>query len=243
MNKDQLKELVKKYFSLTEMTETENSSEENQNFDSATLVDGTKITNKKDSSFAVGDELYVITEAGEEVLAPSGEHSTESGITVTVDGEGKITGIARPDGDDSGSLAEHEEEMKDLDKGPAKVLQTEATELSEESTKEVKLEEDEIDMDMHPEEEAMDIKEEIIEAIMTEVGPAIEELRKKMTEHEDMLTEHEEKMTEYMSAPSSKPTAESRYAKSRNNFEKPKAVYNQKRYEKALFKLTNSKNQ
>jgi len=233
MNKDQLKELVKKYFSLTEMTETENSSEENQNFDSATLVDGTKITNKKDSSFAVGDELYVITEAGEEVLAPSGEHTTESGITVTVDGEGKITGIARPDGDDSGSLAEHEEEMSS----------EEATELSEESTKEVKLEEDEIDMDMHPEEEAMDIKEEIIEAIMTEVGPAIEELRKKMTEHEDMLTEHEEKMTEYMSAPSSKPTAESRYAKSRNNFEKPKAVYNQKRYEKALFKLTNSKNQ
>ena len=233
MNKEQLKELVKKYFSLTEMTETENSSEENQNFDSATLVDGTKITNKKDSSFAVGDELYVETEAGEEVLAPSGEHTTESGITVTVDGEGKITGIARPDGDDSGSLAEHEEEMSS----------EEATELSEESTKEVKLEEDEIDMDMHPEEETMDIKEEIIEAIMTEVGPAIEELRKKMTEHEDMLTEHEEKMTEYMSAPSSKPTAESRYAKSRNNFEKPKAVYNQKRYEKALFKLTNSKNQ
>jgi len=230
MNKDQLKELVKKYFSLTEMTETENSSEENQNFDSATLVDGTKITNKKDSSFAVGDELYVITEAGEEVLAPSGEHTTESGITVTVDGEGKITGIARPDGDDSGSLAEHEEEMSS----------EEATELSEESTKEVKLDEDEI---INEEIVEMDIKEEIIEAIMTEVGPAIEELRKKMTEHEDMLTEHEEKMTEYMSAPSSKPTAESRYAKSRNNFEKPKAVYNQKRYEKALFKLTNSKNQ
>lgn len=243
MNKDQLKELVKKYFSLTEMTETENSSEEKQNFDSATLVDGTKITNKKDSSFAVGDELYVITEAGEEVLAPSGEHSTESGITVTVDGEGKITGIARPDGDDSGSLAEHEEDMKDLDKGPAKVLQSEeATELSEDSTKEVKLEEDEIDMDMHPEEEAMDIKEEIIEAIMTEVGPAIEELRKKMTEHEDMLTEHETKMKEYMSAPSSKPTSESRYAKSKKNFTNPKAVYNTKRYEKALFKLTNSKN-
>ena len=161
MNKEQLKELVKKYFSLTEMTETENTSEEKQNFDSATLVDGTKITNKKDSSFAVGDELYVTTEAGEEVLAPSGEHTTESGITVTVDGEGKITGIARPEGGDEGSLAEHEEEMS-------------AEEASENTTEEVKLEEDEIDMDSHPEEETMDIKEEIIEAIMTEVGPAIE---------------------------------------------------------------------
>ena len=227
MNKEQLKELVKKYFSLTEMTETENTSEEKQNFDSATLVDGTKITNKKDSSFAVGYELYVETEAGEEVLAPSGEHTTESGITVTVDGEGKITGIARPEGGDEGSLAEHEEEMS-------------AEEVSESTTEEVKLEEDDIEMDMHPEEETMDIKEEIIEAIMTEVGPAIEELRNKLAEHETIMTEHEEKMKEYMSAPSEKPLAESKYAKSKSNFEQPKAVYNQKRYEKALFNLTNN---
>ena len=227
MNKEQLKELVKKYFSLTEMTETENTSEKKQNFDSATLVDGTKITNKKDSSFAVGDELYVITEAGEEVLAPSGEHTTESGITVTVDGEGKITGIARPEGGDGGSLAEHEEKMS-------------AEEVSENTTQEVKLEEDDIEMDMHPEEETMDIKEEIIEAIMTEVGPAIEELRNKLAEHEEKMAEHEEKMKEYMSAPSSKPLAESKYAKSKSNFEQPKAVYNQKRYEKALFNLTNN---
>jgi len=235
MDKNSLKELVKKYFSLTEMTETENSSEDKQNFDSATLVDGTKITNKKDSSFAVGDELYVTTEAGEEVLAPSGEHTTESGITVTVDGEGKITGIARPDGDDSGSLSDHEEDMKELDKGPAKIIQ------SEDSTKEVKLEEDEIEMDMHPEEETMDIKEEIIEAIMTEVGPAIEDLRKKMAEHEEKLADHETKMKDYMSAPASESVQKSKYAKSRSNFEQPKAVYNNKRYEKALFNLTNSK--
>ena len=227
MNKEQLKELVKKYFSLTEMTETQNTSEETQNFDSATLVDGTKITNKKDSAFAVGDELFVITEAGEEVLAPSGEHTTESGITVTVDGEGKITGIARPEGGDEGSLAEHEEEMS-------------AEESSEDTTEEVKLEEDDIEMDMHPEEEAMDIKEEIIEAIMTEVGPAIEELRNKMAEHETKLADHEEKMQSYMSAPAEKPLSESKYAKSRSNFENPKAVYNTKRYEKALFNLTNN---
>ena len=226
MNKEQLTELVKKYFSLTEMTETENTSEEKQNFDSATLVDGTKITNKKDSSFAVGDELYVTTEAGEEVLAPSGEHTTESGITVTVDGEGKITGIARPEGGDEGSLAEHEEEMS-------------AEEVSESTTEEVKLEEDEDSMNEHIPEE-MDIKEEIIEAIMTEVGPAIEELRNKLAEHEEKMAEHEEKMKEYMSAPSEKPLAESKYAKSKSSFEQPKAVYNQKRYEKALFNLTNN---
>ncbi len=236
MDKNSLKELVKKYFSLTEMTETKETSEDKQNFDSATLVDGTKITNKKDSSFAVGDELYVTTEAGEEVLAPSGEHTTESGITVTVDAEGKITGIARPDGDDSGSLNEHEEDMKELDKGPAKIIQ------SEDSTKEVKLEEDEESMNDHyPEEETMDIKEEIIEAIMTEVGPAIEDLRKKMAEHDEKLADHETKMKDYMSAPASESVQKSKYAKSRSNSEQPKAVYNNKRYEKALFNLTNSK--
>ncbi len=236
MDKNSLKELVKKYFSLTEMTETKETSEDKQNFDSATLVDGTKITNKKDSSFAVGDELYVQTEAGEEVLAPSGEHTTESGITVTVDSEGKITGIARPDGDDSGSLSDHEEDMKELDKGPAKIIQ------SEDSTKEVKLEEDEESMNDHyPEEETMDIKEEIIEAIMTEVGPAIEDLRKKMAEHDEKLADHETKMKDYMSAPASESVQKSKYAKSRSNSEQPKAVYNTKRYEKALFNLTNSK--
>ena len=114
-----------------------------------------------------------------------------------------------------------------------------AEEVSESTTEEVKLEEDEDSMNEHSPEE-MDIKEEIIEAIMTEVGPAIEELRNKLAEHEEKMAEHEEKMKEYMSAPSKKPLAESKYAKSRNNFEKPKAVYNQKRYEKALFNLTNN---
>ena len=202
MNKDQLKELVKKYFSLTEMTETENSSEEKQNFDSATLVDGTKITNKKDSSFAVGDELYVITEAGEEVLAPSGEHTTESGITVTVDGEGKITGIARPDGDDSGSLAEHEEEMS-----------------SEKTVEETKLStEEKTEMEEHVDEDAIqeeaigatfdegEIKEAIVEAIAEVVAPEIEAMKKKMAEIEEAIKVD-------MAKPAAAPSMESRFNK------------------------------
>ena len=59
MNKNELKELVMKYFSLSE--NTENKTPEDIKFASATLADGTKITNKKDSEFGVGDELYVIT--------------------------------------------------------------------------------------------------------------------------------------------------------------------------------------
>ena len=234
MNKIDLKELVKKYFSLTEMTEDINTTETSQEFDSATLVDGTKITNKKDSSFAVGDDLFVITEEGDEVLAPSGEHTTESGITVTVDGEGKITGIAQPDGNDEGSLADHEEdEMKEEMSSEAS---EEIAEVSEENPKTEMAEEDETIMEDHESE----MREEIIEAIMTEVAAAITSIKDEMTEVKAKLEDHEEKMKDYMSKPASDPTSETKFSKT-PNIKTPKAVYNTKRYEKALFKLNNSK--
>lgn len=227
MNKNELKELVKKYFSLTEMTEKNNPTKntEKQEFAEATLVDGSKVTNMKDTEFEVGDELHVILEDGTHVVAPSGMHETESGITITVDGEGKITGIARPDEGGEGSLAEHdikEEEMS-----------AEETETTENKT----------ELAEHGDEEAMedtsDIREAIIEAIMSEVAPAIEELKQKMAEHEMKLAEHEEKMGQYMSKPAAQPTSESRFAKAKAKIENPRAVYNTKRYEAALSRITN----
>jgi len=227
MNKTELKELVKKYFSLTEMTEENNPTENTveQKFDSAKLVDGTEITNMKDSEFAVGDELHVITETGEHVIAPSGEHTTESGIVITVDGEGKITGIARPDEGGEGSLAEHD------------VTEEEMSAEGTETTNKTEMAEHDVVEEM--EDDASDIREAIIEAIMSEVAPAIEELKSKMSEHEMKLAEHEEKMKEYMSAPATKPTSESRFSKSMDRVKQPKAVYNTKRYEAALNLLNN----
>jgi hypothetical protein len=70
----------------------------------ATLVDGTKVTNDLDTDFEVGQALFVITEEGDKVPAPEGEHTTESGIVVVVDGDGKITGISKPDGEKEGSM-------------------------------------------------------------------------------------------------------------------------------------------
>lgn len=223
MNKNELKELVKKYFSLTEMTEETNSTEntEKQEFAEATLVDGTKVTNKKDTEFAEGDELFVITEAGDEVLAPSGEHTTESGIVVTVDGEGKITGIARPDEAGEGSLAEHQGEVE--------------VEMAEHD----KMDEHEDEMAEHDN----DMKEhygEIIEAIMEEVGPMMNTLRQEMDSCMAKLAEHDEKMSEFMSKPAATPTSESRFAKLKKEFTSPKAVFNVKRYENALENLKNN---
>jgi hypothetical protein len=194
MNKTELKELVKKYFSLTEKTE------DKVEFATAKLADGTEVTNKKDSELAVGDELYVITAEGEEVLAPSGEHTTDSGITVTVDEQGKITGIHHPDQEGEGSLEANED------------VSLSQTTLAEQE----------------------DIKEMIIEAIMEEVAPKMEEMRKEMSNCMERLAQYEEKMKEYMSStPAEKPSSEKKFSKIKST----KAVYNTKRYEAALNKF------
>ena len=74
----------------------------NEEMASATLVDGTKV--EAEGDFEVGKPLFVITEAGERVPAPEGEHTTDSGIVVVVDAEGVITGIRKPDMAPEGSL-------------------------------------------------------------------------------------------------------------------------------------------
>lgn len=79
-------------------------------FDEATLVDGTKITNKSDEKFGPGQNLFVLDAEGKEVAAPEGSHTTESGITLTVDGAGVITGVKEPDEKGEGSLEAKEED-------------------------------------------------------------------------------------------------------------------------------------
>lgn len=199
MNKEELKTLVKKYFNLTENNTPEVNNEEvkEQSFAEATLVDGTKITNMSDAEFEVGQELHVITEEGAHVIAPEGEHTTESGITITVDAEGKITGVARPDEAGEGSLAEHDEEPVSeamSAEGQDEIESEEKTELAEEEIVEEILEEHEGEGE---------VKEAIIEAIAEVVAPEIEALKAK-------LAEHEEKLKEYMSQPAAEPVEEAK---------------------------------
>jgi len=194
MDKNELKDLVKSYFNLTEKNIENSENTEEVKLQSAKLVDGTPITNDKDSDFEVGDEVYVTTEAGEKVLAPSGEHALDDGIVLVVDGSGKITGLHKPGETGQGSLAE---ELPD--KGPAKILNEEEklSEVKEEAETEVELndaieEGDELPMSEHEEEdmEEHSIKEEIIEAIMEEIAPKIEEMQKKLADHEEKMKEH-----------------------------------------------------
>lgn len=199
MTKSELKDLVKGYFNLTDNKEIETKSEDitKEKFAAGELIDGTKVNNGSDKEFEVGDSLFVETEAGDVVDAPSGEHELKDGTVVVVDGEGKITGLRKPDETGQGSLAE---ELPDS--GPAKIL-NEEEKLSEEKIEEEKETEVELDAieesdelplaDHGDEEEAMEehgIKEEIIDAIMQEIAPKIEEMQKKLAEHDQKMKEH-----------------------------------------------------
>lgn len=205
MNKNELKELVKKHFSLVEKTEDTKTTEVNteevkqEAFAEATLADGTKVTNKSDAEFEVGQEIYVITESGEEVIAPSGEHTTESGITVTVDEAGKITGIARPDEGGEGSLAEDSIEEAMAEEPVAEELASE------------ELEETQTELAEHGDEETMEISE-IVETVMEAIAPKISELKEEMGSCMAKLAEYEEKMEAFSKEPASAPT-ESQFAK------------------------------
>lgn len=86
--------------------EVEIEDEKEDMMSSATLTDGTKIETDETGDFKVGQKLYVITQEGEKVSAPEGEHTTESGITLVVNGEGFITGVKYPEKDGEGSLSE-----------------------------------------------------------------------------------------------------------------------------------------
>ena len=80
-------------------------------FSTDELADGTKIETDAEGEFAVDQQLYFITESGEKVTAPAGEHTTKSGITIVTDGEGKITGVKYPDQAGKGSLEKFEDEL------------------------------------------------------------------------------------------------------------------------------------
>jgi len=168
MDKETLKSLVKSYFSLTDIPATKESKEM---FATATLADGVEISNDKDTDFAVGDDLFVKDSEGSWVGAPSGEHTTSSGIVVTVDEESKITGVKYPDEDGTGSLTEMAEES------------FEAEDIAEDVVEEA------VAAGVSPE----DVIETVKEVIDTVIAPQLEEMKAKMAEIE---MAYKEKMSE-----------------------------------------------
>jgi hypothetical protein len=162
MNKEQLRELVKAHFNLTDNIQSEEIT--SAKFDEATLVDGTKVSNQASDAFAVGQTLYVITEESEVVVAPEGAHVTDSGIEIVVDSQGVITEVNHPD----------QESMEDM---PTEEEMAEEVEAEDVVIEEVAMEDG-------------DVKEAIIAAIAEAVMPEIEALKAKYAEIEEKMKEH-----------------------------------------------------
>lgn len=156
MNKEMLKTLVKQHFNLVEAVPTP----ETQTFAEASLVDGTKVSNDEGADFAIGQTLFVTTEDGSKVIAPVGLHTTESGIAIDVDAEGKIVGIHHPDAEPEGSLAIAQEQQ----------AAAEPVAMQEEGVYEEKPE-----------------IGDIIEAVIDAVKPEIEMLKQKMADMEEQM--------------------------------------------------------
>lgn len=151
-----LKTLVKQHFNLVEAVPTPKT----QTFAEASLVDGTKVSNDEGADFAIGQTLFVTTEDGSKVIAPVGLHTTESGIAIDVDAEGKIVGIHHPDAEPEGSLAIAQEQQ----------AAAEPVAMQEEGVYEEKPE-----------------IGDIIEAVIDAVKPEIEMLKQKMADMEEQM--------------------------------------------------------
>lgn len=151
-----LKTLVKQHFNLVEAVPTP----ETQTFAEASLVDGTKVSNDEGADFAIGQTLFVTTEDGSKVIAPVGLHTTESGIAIDVDAEGKIVGLHHPDAEPEGSLAIAQEQQ----------AAAEPVAMEEEGVYEEKPE-----------------IGDIIEAVIDAVKPEIEMLKQKMADMEEQM--------------------------------------------------------
>ena len=61
----------------------------------AMLEDG--VTRVEAEAFEPGKKIFVVSEAGEKGPAPEGTHTTEDGTKVTVDSEGTITAVEKPE--------------------------------------------------------------------------------------------------------------------------------------------------
>jgi len=211
MTNEELKAFVKLRFNLTE---TKNTSK--QSFATATLEDGTKISNDKASEFADGDKVFVEID-GELKDAPSGDHITESGMVITLDDASIIVGMKRPDDAGTGSegLAEEApvEEQMSTDKFEEVIID-----------EEIKM----VDMPS---------LEDIISVIADVVDEKMGDIRKKMSMMEDEIVVIRDKMSAFSAESASEVTIPTKkFAKATSA-----PTHNTKRYEQMLKKVTSLK--
>ena len=133
-------------------------------------------------SFAEGQPVFIVTE-DEKIPMPVGEYKMEDGSMLVVEEEGLIAAIKpakeAEEDEDEKEEAQVEEEMSNDAQEPKKVVESNVVET-------------------HFSEEQ---KSELVEVILSNVNPLIEELKKKVNELETKLSQEEvEEVQENLSA-------------------------------------------
>jgi len=168
MNSNELKELVKKHFSLVEVADEvnveETKEEVNETFGTLKDINGAFEVKFPGDSLQVGDKVTVVTSEGQEMDAPNGTHELEDGTKIVTE-DSEVKEIMGADGEKALSeeaMADVEDVVEDVvEKVVEEVVADEA--MEEEATV-----------------SAEDIVKEIVDAIQEEMG----KMKEKMAELE-----------------------------------------------------------
>lgn len=166
MTSNELKELVKQHFSLTEVQAEEATPE---TFGELKDINGAFTLIFEGDALEVGKEVKVRTTEGQELTAPDGTHELENGEKIVVEG-GKVVSIEAPSST---------EEMVD-----------EIPVAEQEQVVDEKMEEVEVSVDA--EEEVAPMVEEVAKAVIEAVKDEIEAMKKEMAEMKSKMAEMED---------------------------------------------------
>jgi len=182
MTQEQLKELVKEYFNLTE-TKMGEIYDENKAF--KIVFEGDKLE--------LGMKVKVVTAEDQEMDAPDGYHRLEDGTEIKTEGS-VVTEITT-------AKEEEKEEMAELpaEQFPVDVTKEDKSDVAEESTA--------IPEMMETEEAAMD-KEEIVKAIAEAVAGQLDEMKKEMAYMKDKMEKMSAEPAAEKTLPKAKMSAE-----------------------------------
>jgi len=205
MTSNELKELVKQHFSLTEAP-TEAVVEETSNETFGEIMDENKAFTIifPGDELKVGSEVRVRTADGQELTAPDGEHRLEDGAVIKVE-DGKVVEYTS-----EAEIEKREGEELAIDGEVEQPASIEGVDV-EKTGFEGETEEDEAEAMMEDEAGMGDVVKAIVEAVkdeMKSLKDEMEALKAKMAEYEDSPAT-DKSMPEMMSTDKSiKPTAE-----------------------------------
>jgi len=169
MTSNELKELVKQHFSLTEVQDEAT----NETFGEIKDINGAFTLLFEGDVLEVGKEVKVRTTDGQELSAPDGFHELENGMMIKTEG-GKVVEITTKTENET----EAEDEMAE------EISEVEGVEVEKMAEADVEVEETE--MEVSP------MVEEVAEAVIEAVKDEITAMKKEMAEMKDRMAQIED---------------------------------------------------